>query len=42
MLDPMSAAMLELDAGQIAEIRAQAEQELGTVIALFFPAQGGA
>ena len=42
MLDPMSAAMLELDAGQIAEIRARAEQELGTVIALFFPAQGGA
>ena len=42
MLDPMSAAMFELDAGQIAEIRARAEQELGTVIALFFPAQGGA
>ena len=42
MLDPMTLAMLELDPTQIADIRAKAEEELSTVIALFFPAQGGA
>ena len=39
LLDPMSVAMLELDAAQITDIRAEAEAEPATVIALFFPAQ---
>jgi HD-like signal output (HDOD) protein len=41
LLDPMSVAMLELEPAQIADIRAEAEEGLGAVIALFFPAQGG-
>jgi hypothetical protein len=37
LLDPMSVAMLELEPAQIADIRAEAEEGLGAVIALFFP-----
>lgn len=37
LLDPMSAARLELDAGRLAAIRLQARDETPAVIALFFP-----
>ena len=42
LLDPLCVAMLELEPARIADIRAEAEEGLGAVIALFFPAQGGA
>ena len=41
LLDPMSAAMLEIDPEQIAAVRAKAEEEHAVVIALFFPGQSG-
>lgn len=39
-LDSMTGALLEVDAGLIADIRGQAESERAAVIALFFPHQG--
>ncbi|KAB2964509.1 HDOD domain-containing protein [Zoogloea sp.] len=40
LLDPMVAARMELDTDKLARIRSIAEDEQGSVIALFFPAQG--
>ncbi len=40
LIDPMTAARLELDTERLAAIRAQAQDETPEVIALFFPDQG--
>jgi HD-like signal output (HDOD) protein len=40
LIDPMTAARLELDPARVAAIRAQARDETPEVIALFFPDQG--
>jgi HD-like signal output (HDOD) protein len=40
LIDPMTAARLELDTERLAAIRAQARDETPEIIALFFPGQG--